>query len=101
MGNLLFEIKNGKGKIKEYDENCNLIFEGEYLNGEKNGRGKEYYENGELKFDGEYLNNKRWNDKGFKIDEKFSYELKEGNGLVEEYDQYGFLELILNKIKIK
>ena len=33
-----------------------LKFEGEYLNGEKNGLGKEYYENGNLRFEGEYLN---------------------------------------------
>ena len=28
-------IENGKGMIKEYDENDKLIFQGEYLNGEK------------------------------------------------------------------
>ena len=28
------------------------IYEGEYLNGERNGKGKEYYENGELWFEG-------------------------------------------------
>ena len=33
-------------------------FEGEYLNGKKNGKGKEYYFNGKLKFQGEYLNGK-------------------------------------------
>ena len=31
MGNLLFEIKDGKAKVKEYDENGNLKFEGDYL----------------------------------------------------------------------
>ena len=45
---------------KEYNgTDDNLIFEGEYLNGEKNGKGKEYYYNGKLKFEGEYLNGKR------------------------------------------
>ena len=43
--------KNGKGK--EYD-NGRLIFEGEYINGEKKGKGKEYYDNDKLKFEGEY-----------------------------------------------
>ena len=43
--------KNGKGK--EYDNN-RLIFEGEYINGERNGYGKEYYDNEKLKFEGEY-----------------------------------------------
>ena len=33
-GNILYELKNGNGKIKEY-ENDVLIFEGEYLNGKK------------------------------------------------------------------
>ena len=38
------EINNGKGYIKEYDEfDYNVLkFEGEYLNGKKNGNGKEY-----------------------------------------------------------
>ena len=42
-----------------------MIFEGEYLNGEINGKGKEYYYNGELEFEGEYLNGKKWNGKGY------------------------------------
>ena len=50
--------KNGRGK--EYDNNSGrLIFEGEYLNGEKNGKGKEYYDNEKLKFEGEYHYGKR------------------------------------------
>ena len=70
-----------KGKINgegiELDENDNIIFEGQYLNGkkikgkgydlkgniileiEKNGKGKEYYDNGHLKFEGEYVNGRR------------------------------------------
>jgi hypothetical protein len=39
-----------------------LIFEGEYLNNEKNGKGKEF-ENGKLLFEGEYLKGKIWNGK--------------------------------------
>ena len=79
------EIKNGNGKGKEYFKNKSLIkgpyddneyqrlhilFEGEYLNGERNGKGKEYYSPEEeydykkgVKFKGEYLNGKR-NGKG-------------------------------------
>ena len=34
-------IKNGKGK--EYYLDGNLKFQGEYLNGNKNGIGKEYH----------------------------------------------------------
>ena len=32
----------------------NLIFEGEYINGFRNGKGREYYYNGKLKYEGEY-----------------------------------------------
>ena len=52
---------------KEYDYDDNLIFEGEYLNGERNGKGKEYWK-GNLIFEGEYLNGKR-NGKGKEYDE--------------------------------
>ena len=36
-----------------------LAFEGEYLNGKKNGKGKEFYNNGGIKFEGEYKNGER------------------------------------------
>ena len=71
---------------KEYD-NDKIIFEGEYLDGEKNGKGKEFYyeeksifydndknnennkieeiensdKNKRIRFDGIYKNGKRWN----------------------------------------
>ena len=49
--------KNGNGS--EYILNTNiLIFEGEYLNGKRNGKGKEYYDD-ILLFKGEYLNRKK------------------------------------------
>ena len=35
--------------------NGKLQFEGEYLNGKRNGKGKEYWNDGKLKFEGEYL----------------------------------------------
>ena len=57
-GNIRYELINGKDKVKEYDYNYNLIFEGENLNGKRNGKGKEY-SSGELIFEGEYLNDKR------------------------------------------
>ena len=64
-GNLKFEGEYFKGKRngigKEYGK---LRFEGEYLNGERNGKGKEYYNDDKLKFEGEYLNGKIWNGKG-------------------------------------
>ena len=33
-----------------------IIFEGEYLNGKINGKGKEYYVDGNLIFEGQYSN---------------------------------------------
>ena len=57
-GNIEFEIKNGKGNIKEYNENDKYIFIGVYLNGERNGKGSEYDKH-YLIFKGEYLNGKK------------------------------------------
>ena len=60
------ELKQGKGYIKEFKySNDNLIFEGEYLNGKRNGKGKEYYDKGKLKFEGEYCFGKKWNGKEY------------------------------------
>ena len=42
--NIAYSLKDGKGLIKEYDKNGHLIFEGEYLNGQQNGKGKEINE---------------------------------------------------------
>ena len=33
-GNIIYELINGNGRIKEYNDNGKLIFEGEYLNGQ-------------------------------------------------------------------
>ena len=68
-GEVIFEgeYKNGwrNGKGKEFNDIGEVIFEGEYLNGEKNGNGKEY-EGGEVIFEGEYEN-------GLKIWETFQF----------------------------
>ena len=40
-----------------------MAFDGEYLNGEKNGEGKEYFFNGNLVFEGIFLNGYRFNGK--------------------------------------
>ena len=64
-GELEFEGEyiNGEkiGKGKEYDCNGRLRFEGEYVNGVRNGKGKEYDCNGKLRFEGEYLDGLKWN----------------------------------------
>ena len=51
-------MKKGAGFIKELfynEDNEKLMFEGEYLNGERHGKGKEYNEYGLVLFEGEYL----------------------------------------------
>ena len=84
-GNLkVYKLKNGKGFIREYYDS-NLVFNGEYLNGERNGKGEEYDYGDKLIFEGEFLNGKKWNGKGYDI-----YELKNGKGYAKEY-KYGKL----------
>ena len=62
-GEIIYELNKQKnGRIIEYDDYGNLLFDGEYLNGKRNGKGKEY-DFGELIYEGEYLNDKR-NGKG-------------------------------------
>ena len=61
-----YELYDGKGFIKDYDNYTQLlIYEGEILNGERNGKAKEYNrESSErLIYEGEFLNGKR-NGKG-------------------------------------
>jgi antitoxin component YwqK of YwqJK toxin-antitoxin module len=87
---------NGKGK--EYNEYDILIFEGEHLNGKRNGKGKEYF-CGELVFDGEYLYGKK-HGKAKEYDKYKNKLLFEGeylygkrNGIGKEYNWYnGILE---------
>ena len=87
-----YELKNGKGYVKEYDIFDFLLFEGEYINGEKNGHGKEYYKNlDKLSFEGIYLNGKKWTGKGYKPNKDIAYELKDGRGIVKNYDNSGKL----------
>ena len=51
--------RNGKGKEYYNELGLSLIFEGEYLNEKRNGKGKEYNENGILKFEREYSNDEK------------------------------------------
>ena len=75
--------RNGKGK--EYFQN-KLVFEGEYLNGKRNGFGKEYNFDGG-KFEGIFKNGKKWNGIGYNKNNEIEYEITEGEGCgsVEEY----------------
>ena len=90
--------KNIKGKeymksISGYGEH--FLYEGEYLNGERNGKGKEYYDNGNLLFEGEYLNGERRKGKEYNNDGSLRYEGEylngKRNGKGKEYDEDGDL----------
>ena len=96
-GNITYELKNGAGTIKEYDDDGKLIFEGGYLNGERHGKGKEYDFDGKLIFEGEYKNGKKFNGKGKKYDSdgKLIFEEKYLNG--EKKDKEKNMFLIMNK----
>jgi len=87
------EYLNGKrnGKGKEYHYNRKLLFEGEYLNGKRNGKGKIYNNKGKLMFEGEFLNGNRWNGKGYDISNNIVYELINGIGKVKGYNNEGEL----------
>ncbi len=90
-GNIIYKLNNGTGNVKEYNIVGCLIYEGGYLNGEKNGKGKEYnYFQERLKFEGEYLNGKRngkgreyWNNGELKFECEYLNGKKKGQ--VKEY----------------
>ena len=52
-------MKNGNGLIKVYDDFGNIRFEGEFINGERNGKGKEYDYDGRIEFEGGYLHGEK------------------------------------------
>ena len=89
-GNIIYQLNNGNGTIREYDNLGNLTYEGEYKNGLRHGKGKEYYHSDNLMdyiliFEGEYINGKR-------------------NGKGKIYNIYGILKFegeYLNGFKIK
>jgi len=81
------EYKDGKknGKGKEY-LNSNLIFDGYYLNDKRcNGLAKIIYKD-KLLFEGEIKNGKIWNGKGYKMNnDEIEYEIIDGNGNYKDY----------------
>ena len=54
-------MKYGKGKVKEFYDYGNILFEGDYFNGLKQGKGIKYNKNGNIEFSGNYLNGERSN----------------------------------------
>ena len=70
---------NGAGKVYLINPN-KLIFEGNFLNRKKHGKGKEYYENGCIKFKGEYSNGNLINGYGYDIYKNQILIFKDGIG---------------------
>ena len=67
-------VYDTKGIGKEYDYySGKLIYEGEYLHGERNGKGKEYFYNGEFEYEGEYINGEKIENKEFNEEEDDLY----------------------------
>ena len=62
LGRNKYIIQDKNGIIKEY-YNGYLIYEGEYLNDKRNGKGKGFGENGEIIFEGEFKDGEVWNGK--------------------------------------
>ena len=95
INNNVYELNNGKGFIREYYDDKilfydNILYEGDYLKGERHGKAKiykkeknydrDYY----LMFEGEFKNGKMWSGKRYNSDKKILYELKDGKGYIEE-----------------
>ena len=86
-------IKYDKNLQNTIDINLNnyKFFSRRYIEFEADGKGKEYNDDGELKFEGEYLNGKRWNGKGFNIVRNKILEIINGEGKGKEYNYEGRL----------
>ena len=87
------------GLGKEYDNKGELMYEGEYLNGKRNGKGKEYCK-GKLDFAGNFLYGVKWDGKTYDENGKVLFELNNGKGKVREYNEFNYLNGMKNgKIK--
>ena len=82
----IYGLKNGKRYIKEYNFENILIYEGEYKNGDKNGKGQEFYYDGMILFKVEYYKGKKRNGKGYNIDGNIIYEIKNGKEYIKKYE---------------
>ena len=91
-GKYIIYGENGIGK-EYYGENELLIFEGEFLNGVRNGKGKEYRDNGKIYFEGEYFNGKELNGIRYDNNDNIIYEVNNDiNGKGKEYYWNGQLK---------
>ena len=89
-GGFLNGERNGKGK--EY-ENNKVRFDGEYLKG-KRKKGKEYDIDGNLLYRGHYLNGKKWNGHVINTKSKKIYAIRDGKGFVMEFEYFGYFEYV-------
>ena len=82
-----------EGFVYQYNVYKELIYEGEFLIWKKYGKGKEYYDNRQLKFEGEYFYGKKWNGIGYVYKEdkdNIINEYKNGKGhIIEEERDHG------------
>ena len=80
--------RNGKGKLYDdsYGEYDKLKYEGEFLNGKKNGKGIEY---DRYKYEGEFVNGKK-NGKGKEYTYNSNY----------YYGNYGYKYNLINREQI-
>ena len=60
-----------------------VIYEGEYLKGQRNGKGIEYDYFGNIKFEGEYLNGIRLNGKIYDRKRNIYYDLKKNKWIIQ------------------
>ena len=86
----IYLLRDGKGIYRKYSISSNLLIEGEYINGDLNGKVKEYYDDfGDiLLFKGKYFNGKKWEGKEFDLKGNVIYELINGKGYVKHYNYY-------------
>ena len=110
----MFEASATKGvKKPQKTKNSKIKYEGEYVNGLKEGKGKEYLGD-KLLFEGEFSQGKRWNGKIKECDSNgvllFEGEYKEGekNGVSKDYKLDGGLnkekdgmEMVQNILVVK
>ena len=88
-------LKNEDNKVIEYNSyNNKKIYEGKYTNGKRNGYGYEYNEKGEMIFRGEYIDGNKWKGTEYLYDEdtgKLILEYEYLNGIIDgegcEYDK--------------
>ena len=62
-----------------------------------NGKGKEYHFHGSLRFEGEYYHGKKWNGKGYDLNNNIIYKLKINSNLIIKWIYK--IEILINKLR--